>query len=114
VDIEYQKLISRSVIRGLSLYRTLPRMLQLYPASNSYFMPIDKPAVVLKLFWNFWANSAHIKTFAIICGCSYWTSSEYWEVKSINCWDCIVFRHCEGKDSKETTRCTYRAKLNQH
>jgi len=27
---------------------------------------------------------------------------------------CIMFRHCEGKDSKETTRCIYQAKLNQH
>jgi len=26
----------------------------------------------------------------------------------------IVFRHCEGKDSTETIRCTYQAKLNQH
>ena len=41
VDIEYQKLISRSVSRWLSLYRSLPRMLQLYPASNSYFMSTD-------------------------------------------------------------------------
>ena len=25
-----------------------------------------------------------------------------------------MFRHCEGKDSTETIRCTYQAKLNQH
>jgi len=50
VDIAYQKLISRSVTRWLSLYPSLPRMLQLYPASNSYFMSIDKPTVVLKRF----------------------------------------------------------------
>jgi len=56
------------------------------------------------LFWNvfleiLWANSVHIKAFAIICGCL-WAISEYWEVKSISCWGCIVFRHCEGKDSR--------------
>jgi len=50
LDIEYQKLICRSVARRLSLYRCLPRMLQLYPASNSYFMSIDKPTVVLERF----------------------------------------------------------------
>jgi len=53
-------------------------MLQLYPASNSYFMSIDKPAVVLKRFLEIlWANSVHIKTFAIISGCFYWANSEY-------------------------------------
>ena len=62
VDIEYQKYISRSVTRWLSLYRSLPRMLQLYPASNSYFMTSRL------LFWNIfleilWANSVHIKYF---------------------------------------------------
>ena len=25
-----------------------------------------------------------------------------------------MFRHCEGKDSRETIRCTYQANLNQH
>jgi len=54
VDIAYQKLISRSVTRWLSLYRSLPRMFQLCPASNSYFMSINKPTVVLKrFFWKF-------------------------------------------------------------
>ena len=115
VDIEYQKLIFCSVTRWLSLYSSLPRMFQLFPASHSYFMSIDKPTVVLKRFLeNFWANSVHIKTFAIIGGCFYWASSDYWTVKSISCWGCIVFHHCEGKDSRETIRCTYQAKLNQH
>ena len=50
MDIEYQKLISRNVTRWLSLYRNLPRMLQLYPPSYSYFMSINKPTVVLKRF----------------------------------------------------------------
>ena len=102
-----------SVTRWLSLYRSLPSMLQLYPASNSYFMTSQL------LFWNvfleiLWANSVHIKSFSIICGCFYWARSKYWEVKSINCWGCIVFRHCQGKNSRETIRCTYQAKLNQH
>jgi len=113
VDIEYQKLISRSVTRWLSLFHSLPRLLQLYPASNSYCMSIDKPTVVLKLFLEIlWANLVHITTFAIVCRCFHYASSEYWEVKSISCWGCIVFRHCEGKDSRETIRCTYQAKLN--
>jgi len=51
VDIEYQKLISRSVTRWLPLYRSLPRMLQLYPASNWYFTSMGKPTVVQKRFF---------------------------------------------------------------
>jgi len=51
VDIAYQKLISRSVTRWLSLYRSLPRMLQFYPASHSNFMSINKPTVPLKRFF---------------------------------------------------------------
>jgi len=52
VDVEYQKLISRGVTTWPSLYRNLPTMLQLYPASNSSCISIDKPTVVLKRF--FW------------------------------------------------------------
>ena len=48
VDIAYQNRISLRVARWLLLYRSLPRMFQLYPVSNSYFMSIDKPTVVLK------------------------------------------------------------------
>jgi len=47
-DIEFQKRISRRVTRWLSLYRSLPRRLQLYPASNSYFMSFDKSTADLK------------------------------------------------------------------
>jgi len=46
-----KKLLSHSATRWLSLFRSFPRMLQLYPASNSYFMSIDKSAVVLKRFF---------------------------------------------------------------
>ena len=54
VDIAYQKRVSRSVTRWLSLYHSLPKILQLYAASNSYFMSIDKPTVVQKrFFWKF-------------------------------------------------------------
>jgi len=39
-------------------------------------MSIDKSTVVLKRFLEIlWANSVHIKTFAIICGCFNWASS---------------------------------------
>jgi len=51
VNIEYQKLIAHSVTRCLSLYPTLPRILQMYPASHSYFMSIRKSTVVLKRFF---------------------------------------------------------------
>ena len=51
VDIEYQKHIIHSGTKWLSLYPSLPRMLQMYPASHSYFMSIDKPTVVLKRFF---------------------------------------------------------------
>jgi len=46
----YQNLISHNVTRWLSLYPSLPRMLQMNPASHSYFMSIDKPTVVLRRF----------------------------------------------------------------
>jgi len=45
------------------------------------------PTTSQLLFWNvvleiLWANAVwHIKTFAIICGCFYWASSEHWESK---------------------------------
>jgi len=42
-------------------------MLQIYPASHSYFMSIDKPNVVLKRFLEI--LSQLIKTFAMIYGC---------------------------------------------
>jgi len=54
MDIECQKLISHSLTRWLSLYSSFPRMLQMYPASHSYFMSIDNLTVVLKrLLWKF-------------------------------------------------------------
>jgi len=58
--VAYQKLISHSVINLLSLYPSLPmqRMLQMYPASHSYFMSIDRPTVVLKrFFWKFFQRT---------------------------------------------------------
>jgi len=50
VDIEraYQKLISHSLARWLWLYPSLPRMLQMYLASSSHFMPSTSQL----LFWN--------------------------------------------------------------
>jgi len=44
------KNFSHGVTWWLSLHPSLPRMLQMYPASHSYFTSIDKPTVVLKRF----------------------------------------------------------------
>ena len=72
VDIVYQKLISRGVTRWLSLYRSLPRMFQLFPASNPYFMSIDKPTVVVKcFFWKFserilFNTLRHLQSFVVV------------------------------------------------
>jgi len=100
VDIEYQKLIYHSVTRWLSLYPSLPRILQMYLASHSYFISIDKPTVVLKRFLG---NSPselclrHLQSFVVAFN------------ERI-----LVFRHCEIRDSIEAITCTYQAKLNQH
>ena len=63
-----KKIISHSVTRWLSLYRSLPRMLQLCPASNSYFMSIDKPVVVLKtFFWKLFGRTLwHLQSFVAV------------------------------------------------
>jgi len=77
-------------------------------------MSIDKPTRFLKRCFGSSLSELYLtQTFAIICGCFYWASSEYWEVKIINWWGCTEFRHCEGKQSREPTRCTYQGKLNQ-
>jgi len=41
---------SQRITSWLSLYPSLSRMLETYPASHSYFLSIDKPTVVLKRF----------------------------------------------------------------
>ena len=46
-----KKCLPHSATRWLTRYPSLPRMLQMYPASHSYFMSIDKPTVVLKRFF---------------------------------------------------------------
>jgi len=79
VDIEYQKRFSCSVTSWLSLYRSLSRMFN----CTQLQMHTSCPSTSQLLFWNafleiLWANSVHIKTFAIICGCFCWASSEYW------------------------------------
>jgi len=53
VDIECQKRISHSITRWLSLYPSLPKMIQMYPASHSYLMSIDKPTVLKLFFGNY-------------------------------------------------------------
>ena len=51
VDTEDRKLLSHSVTRWLSLYPSLSRMFQMYPASQSCFTSIDKPPIALKRFY---------------------------------------------------------------
>ena len=46
-----KKRIPHSVTRWLPRYLSLPRMLQMYPASHSYLMSVDKPTAVLKRFF---------------------------------------------------------------
>jgi len=73
VDIEFQKLISHAVTGWLSLYPTLNRMLQMNPASDSHFMSIDKPTVVLKRFvWKFseqtlFKTLRYLQSFMVPC-----------------------------------------------
>jgi len=108
VDIEGQKLISHSLIRWQLLYPSLPRMLQMYPASPILHVHRQINCCSVTLFWKFSERSLfNTLRHAIICGCFRWASSEYWEVKSINCWGCIVFCHWEGKNSSEAIRYSY-------
>jgi len=68
VNIEYQKHIAHSVTRWLSLYASLPRMLQMYPASPSYFVYNHKPTVVVKrLFGNSLSELCwrHLQSFLV-------------------------------------------------
>ena len=51
VEIESKKLLFHSVIRWLSLYPSLCRKIQMYPAMQSYFLSIEKPPVLLKRFF---------------------------------------------------------------
>ena len=51
VDTEYRKLLSHSVTSWLSRYPSLSRMLEMYPALQSYFTSIDKAPIVLKRFY---------------------------------------------------------------
>ena len=51
IFVEYKKLLSHSVTRWLSLYPSLSRMIQMYPAMQSYFLSTDKPPVLLEHFF---------------------------------------------------------------
>ena len=69
LDNEHQKLLSHKVTRWLSLYPSLPRMIQVYPALQSYFMSIDKPTGVLKcVFWNYLSEHClrHLQSFVVV------------------------------------------------
>ena len=61
VDTEYRKLLSHSVTRWLSLYPSLSRMLQMFPALQSYFTSIDKPPIVLKRFYEAPLSELYLK-----------------------------------------------------
>ena len=62
VDAEYRKLLSHSVTRWLSLYPySLSRMLEMYPALQSYFTSIDKPPTVLKRFYEAPLSELYLK-----------------------------------------------------
>ena len=51
VDVEYQKLLSHCITRWLSLYPSISRMIDMFPALQSYFLSIAKSPVNLKQFY---------------------------------------------------------------
>jgi len=104
-------LITKKLFLVAITFSQLAKDASIVPSFNSYFMSIERPTVVLKRFFRNYLSELCSRD---ICN-HLWlllASSEYWEVKSISCWGCIVFHHCDGKDSKETIRCSYQAKLN--
>lgn len=52
VDIEYRTLLSHCKTRWLSLAPSIDRILQMFPALQSYFKSIEEPAVLLERFFN--------------------------------------------------------------
>ena len=61
VDTEYRKLLFHSVTRWLSFYPSSSRMLQMYPALQSYFTSIEKPPIVLKRFYKARLSKLYLK-----------------------------------------------------
>ena len=61
VDTDYRKLLSHNITRWLSLYTSLSRMLQMYPALQSYFTLVDKPPIVLKQFYKAPLSELYLK-----------------------------------------------------
>ena len=51
VDIEYRTLLSHSKTRWLSLFPGITRLLQMFPALQSFFLSQDKPPTLLKTFF---------------------------------------------------------------
>jgi len=116
LDIEYQKLISHSVTRRLSLCPSFPRMLQMYPASQSYFMSIDQPTVVLKrLFGNF-VNKLFLTHYDICNHLWLLLMNTLRILRSRKHHLLRLYRVSPlwRQGSSETIRCTYQAKPNQH
>ena len=64
VDTEYRKLISHRITMWLSLYPSLSRMLQMYPAFKSHFTSIHKSPIALKRLYEAPLNELkHLQSF---------------------------------------------------
>jgi len=86
----------------------------MYPASHSYFMSIDKPTVVVKRFFGNSLSELCLRHFQSFLVAFNERVQNIEKSKASFVEFCIVFRHCEGKDSTGTSRCTYQPKVNQH
>ena len=61
VNVEYQKLLSHCITRWLSLYPSISRMIDMFPALQSYFLSIAKPPVNLKRFYESSVSVLYLK-----------------------------------------------------
>ena len=61
VDVEYQKLLSYCITRWLSLYPSISRTIDMFPALKSYFLSIAKPPVKLKRFYESSVSVLYLK-----------------------------------------------------
>uniref|UniRef100_A0A8C4T0E1 Uncharacterized protein n=1 Tax=Erpetoichthys calabaricus TaxID=27687 RepID=A0A8C4T0E1_ERPCA len=51
VEIDYRRMLSHSKTRWLSLFPSIERMLQMFPALKAYFLSQQKPPIALKSFF---------------------------------------------------------------
>ena len=61
VDGEYQKLLFHCITRWLSLYPSISRMIDMFPALQSYFLSIAKAPVNLKRFYESSVSVLYLK-----------------------------------------------------